>query len=119
MQFSVSHPIPHVNNIHNAIKSSSNKFLYLVSEFNLFDDCLFAAELGDYNPEEHVDNYLSEFRFIPSQNDEFEREVAELHKQHRWVYYCNSKYNCTYSGSQSPYKLIMVAKKYHLSLMCF
>lgn len=25
------------------------------------------AELGDYNPQVHVDGYVSEFRFIPKQ----------------------------------------------------
>eukprot|EP00106_Octopus_bimaculoides_P003360 XP_014770802.1 PREDICTED: tyrosine-protein phosphatase non-receptor type 4-like isoform X3 [Octopus bimaculoides] len=41
------------------------------------------SELGDYNPEDHKGNYLSEFRFIPSQTVEFERQVIEYHKQHR------------------------------------
>ena len=43
------------------------------------------AELGDFNPEEHKDRYLSEFRFLPSQSPEFENEVSLLHKQHRYV----------------------------------
>ncbi|GAB1603054.1 tyrosine-protein phosphatase non-receptor type 4-like isoform X2 [Argonauta hians] len=41
------------------------------------------SELGDYNPEDHKGNYLTEFRFIPSQTVEFERQVIEYHKQHR------------------------------------
>ncbi|XP_013061664.1 tyrosine-protein phosphatase non-receptor type 4-like isoform X1 [Biomphalaria glabrata] len=41
------------------------------------------SELGDFNPEEHKDGYLSEFAFIPDQTREFEKQVAEKHKQHR------------------------------------
>ena len=32
---------------------------------------MIVAELGDFNPEEHKDRYLSEFRFLPSQSPEF------------------------------------------------
>lgn len=42
-----------------------------------------SAELGDFNPEEHISGYLSEFRFIPGQTEDFENEVSELHRQHR------------------------------------
>ena len=45
---------------------------------------LFTAELGDYNQEDHVDGYLAQMRFVPNQTDEFEKEVMELHKQHRY-----------------------------------
>ncbi|CAG2159170.1 unnamed protein product [Oppiella nova] len=41
------------------------------------------SELGDYEPEEHGSNYLSEFRFAPNQTHELEEKVCELHKQHR------------------------------------
>jgi len=41
------------------------------------------SELGDYNPDEHVEGYLSEFRFVPNQLEDFERDVTELHKLHR------------------------------------
>ncbi len=44
-----------------------------------------AAELGDYNPEEHKDNYLSEFRFTPGQTQAFEDEVAAQHRTHKYV----------------------------------
>ena len=42
-----------------------------------------SAELGDFNPDEHRDGYLSEFRFVPNQNEDFEKEVAQHHKNHR------------------------------------
>lgn len=41
------------------------------------------SELGDYDPLEHPDDYLADFRFAPNQNRELESRVAELHKQHR------------------------------------
>ena len=50
---------------------------------NIYDIFTISAELGDFNPEEHTPGYLSEFRFIPGQSEDFEKEVAELHKSHR------------------------------------
>jgi erythrocyte membrane protein band 4.1 len=41
------------------------------------------SELGDYEPDEHGPNYLSDFRFAPNQTHELEEKVCELHKQHR------------------------------------
>ncbi|NWY58532.1 E41L2 protein, partial [Chionis minor] len=41
------------------------------------------AELGDHDPEEHRDDYISEFQFAPNQTPEMEEKVAELHKTHR------------------------------------
>lgn len=41
------------------------------------------SELGDYDPEEHGFNYLSDFRFAPNQSAELEEKVMELHKQHK------------------------------------
>lgn len=42
-----------------------------------------AAEYGDYNPDEYVDqNYVSRFKLIPDQDEEFEWKVMENHKKH-------------------------------------
>ncbi|KAM6185212.1 band 4.1-like protein 2 [Rhynchocyon petersi] len=41
------------------------------------------AELGDYDPEEHSLDDLSNFQFAPTQTKELEEKVAELHKTHR------------------------------------
>ncbi|XP_038622081.1 band 4.1-like protein 2 isoform X18 [Tachyglossus aculeatus] len=41
------------------------------------------AELGDYDPEEHSSDYISEFQFAPGQTKEMEEKVVELHKTHR------------------------------------
>lgn len=43
----------------------------------------FTAELGDFNPDEHTEGYLSEFRFVQTQTMEFERDVQDMHRQHR------------------------------------
>lgn len=49
----------------------------------LLGSYLVQSELGDYDPEEHGNNYLSEFRFAPNQTPELEEKVVELHKQHK------------------------------------
>ncbi|XP_067149831.1 band 4.1-like protein 2 isoform X5 [Apteryx mantelli] len=41
------------------------------------------AELGDHDPEEHHSDYISEFQFAPSQTQEMEEKVVELHRTHR------------------------------------
>ncbi|KAK3587914.1 hypothetical protein CHS0354_014428 [Potamilus streckersoni] len=51
------------------------------------------SELGDYNPDEHIDGYLSEFRFFPSQTEDFEKEVSEHHKKHRGQTPADAEYN--------------------------
>ncbi len=40
-----------------------------------------AAELGDYDPESHTPALVSEFRFVPNQNEEFELDVFEEYKK--------------------------------------
>ncbi|XP_055932394.1 band 4.1-like protein 3 isoform X3 [Argiope bruennichi] len=49
----------------------------------LLGSYLVQSELGDYDPDEHGNNYLSEFRFAPNQTPELEEKVVELHKQHK------------------------------------
>jgi hypothetical protein len=39
---------------------------------------LYSGELGDYDQDEHRQNYLEDFRFVPFQN-----QVEQYHKQHR------------------------------------
>ncbi|XP_066514987.1 band 4.1-like protein 2, partial [Hoplias malabaricus] len=41
------------------------------------------AELGDYDPEEHRLDSISDFTFAPNQTKELEEKVVELHKTHR------------------------------------
>ncbi|XP_077546681.1 erythrocyte membrane protein band 4.1 like coracle isoform X3 [Haemaphysalis longicornis] len=49
----------------------------------LLGSYLVQAELGDFDPDDHGRNYLSEFRFAPNQTPELEDKVMELHKQHK------------------------------------
>uniref|UniRef100_V9KEI9 Protein 4.1 n=1 Tax=Callorhinchus milii TaxID=7868 RepID=V9KEI9_CALMI len=41
------------------------------------------SELGEYDPEVHGTNYLSEFKLAPNQTKELEEKIMELHKTHR------------------------------------
>ncbi|XP_072404145.1 protein 4.1 isoform X6 [Chiloscyllium punctatum] len=41
------------------------------------------SELGEYDPELHGTNYVSEFRLAPNQTKELEEKIMELHKTHR------------------------------------
>ena len=43
------------------------------------------AEIGDYHPSEHKEGYVSEFRFVPHQDESFEAEVARLHAEYTYV----------------------------------
>ncbi|XP_074857338.1 band 4.1-like protein 5 isoform X2 [Carettochelys insculpta] len=41
------------------------------------------AELGDYDPAEHVPDLVSEFRFVPTQTEEMELSIFEKWKEYR------------------------------------
>ncbi|XP_016849525.2 band 4.1-like protein 5 isoform X1 [Anolis carolinensis] len=41
------------------------------------------AELGDYDPAEHIPDIVSEFRFVPSQTEEMELAIFEKWKEYR------------------------------------
>ncbi|XP_006867314.1 PREDICTED: band 4.1-like protein 3 isoform X1 [Chrysochloris asiatica] len=41
------------------------------------------SELGDFDPDECGNDYVSEFRFAPNHTKELEDKVIELHKSHR------------------------------------
>lgn len=41
------------------------------------------SDLGDYDPQVHGPDYLSELQFAPQQSPELELKVAELHQQHK------------------------------------
>lgn len=47
---------------------------------SLFIFLLLTAELGDYDPDEHPENYISEFEIFPKQSQKLERKIAEIHK---------------------------------------
>ena len=41
---------------------------------------LFSAELGDYQPDLHSPEMVSEFRFVPSQNETMEMHVFQSYQ---------------------------------------
>ncbi|KAF2988173.1 hypothetical protein EK904_014832, partial [Melospiza melodia maxima] len=43
------------------------------------------SELGDYDPDLHGPDYISEFKLAPNQTKELEEKVVELHKTYRIV----------------------------------
>lgn len=53
------------------------------SEFSNFDTLVFvlSAELGDYDEVEHTPAFVSEFRFVQNQNEEFEIQVLDAFKK--------------------------------------
>uniref|UniRef100_A0A8D0KTI7 FERM domain containing 3 n=1 Tax=Strix occidentalis caurina TaxID=311401 RepID=A0A8D0KTI7_STROC len=42
--------------------------------------CIVQAELGDYDPDEHPENYISDFKIFPKQSQKLEKKIAEMHK---------------------------------------
>nr|XP_047936477.1 FERM domain-containing protein 3 isoform X2 [Anser cygnoides] len=42
--------------------------------------CIVQAELGDYDPDEHPENYISDFKIFPKQSQKLEKKIAEIHK---------------------------------------
>ena len=45
---------------------------------------IIAAELGDYDENTHTPAFVSEFRFIPDQNEEMEVHILEQYKKLRY-----------------------------------
>ncbi|EDL31054.1 FERM domain containing 3, isoform CRA_b, partial [Mus musculus] len=41
--------------------------------------CIVQAEFGDYYPDEHPENYISEFEIFPKQSQKLERKIMEIH----------------------------------------
>ncbi|XP_068092990.1 FERM domain-containing protein 3 isoform X1 [Hyperolius riggenbachi] len=42
--------------------------------------CIVQAEIGDYDPDEHPDNYICDFKIFPKQSLKLERKIVEIHK---------------------------------------
>ncbi|XP_075406984.1 FERM domain-containing protein 3 [Tenrec ecaudatus] len=42
--------------------------------------CIIQAELGDYYPDEHLENYISDFEIFPKQSQKLERKIVDIHK---------------------------------------
>ena len=51
--------------------------------YQLIYHIFFTAELGDYEEETHTAAFVSEFRFIPHQDEKFELDVLDQYKKLR------------------------------------
>ncbi|KAL1494525.1 hypothetical protein ABEB36_010109 [Hypothenemus hampei] len=51
------------------------------------------SELGDYNTDEHGPGYISNLCLVPSQTEEMERKIAELHKLHKGQTPADAEFN--------------------------
>lgn len=51
------------------------------------------SELGDYNPEEHGPDYLSNLQLAPNQTEEMEKKISELHKLHKGQLPADAEFN--------------------------
>ena len=38
------------------------------------------AEVGDYDPQDHLPGYVSEFKMLPKQNIKMEEQIQDTHK---------------------------------------
>ncbi|XP_031413273.1 FERM domain-containing protein 3 [Meleagris gallopavo] len=58
------------------------KIIYLAHEtvFVGKHSCFIEAELGDYDPDEHPENYMNDFKIFPKQSHKLEKKIAEIHK---------------------------------------
>ena len=59
------------------------QIVFLGSETDLARFSSIAADLGDYNPDEHLHGYLADLRLVPNQTEDLEAKIAELHRMHR------------------------------------
>uniref|UniRef100_A0A8L0DR07 protein-tyrosine-phosphatase n=1 Tax=Oncorhynchus mykiss TaxID=8022 RepID=A0A8L0DR07_ONCMY len=51
------------------------------------------SELGDYSQNENLPGYLSEYSFIPNAPQDFEKEIAKQHQQHKGLPPAQSEFN--------------------------
>ena len=64
------------------------------------------AELGDFDPDEHGagTDYLKDFSFSPTQNEELLEKIAELHRTHRFDTVQILKVTTAYKGCVYEYE---------------
>ncbi|XP_035187883.1 tyrosine-protein phosphatase non-receptor type 4 isoform X4 [Oxyura jamaicensis] len=76
------------------------------------------SELGDYNHSENLPGYLSDYSFIPSQPQDFEKEIAKLHQQHIGLSPAEAEFN--YLNTARTLELYGVELHYarNLSSLC-
>lgn len=86
------------------VQSKTTTNIDLVDEIFFFLD-----ELGDFRPDEHRKNYLSDFHFLPIQDVEFERQLEQFHKENRYVRFLlflsnSSLIRCFFFSGQTPFQ---------------
>lgn len=64
--------------LHHNIILRENAFMFVYYLFHYLRINL--AELGDYNPTEHVGNYVSQFKILLNQTPKLEEKIAQVHK---------------------------------------
>lgn len=42
--------------------------------------CSWTADIGDYDADDHGENYVTDFRIVPKQAEKLEKKIAEIHK---------------------------------------
>ena len=62
-----------------AYRYNNNKRIYDSPSLNALSLSL-TAELGDYDPEEHVDGYASAFKLYKRPSPGYEQKVEEIHR---------------------------------------
>ncbi|CAH1796465.1 unnamed protein product [Owenia fusiformis] len=50
------------------------------ADANLLAAYILQSEVGDYDPEDHPPEYVSEFKMLPKQTEKMEEKIAEIHK---------------------------------------
>ncbi|MEJ1282810.1 FERM domain containing 3 [Cricetulus griseus] len=64
--------------------------------------CIVQAEFGDYYPDEHPENYISDFEIFPKQSQKLERKIMEIHNTE--LRYAKSSQIKTVSSSKIFFK---------------
>lgn len=67
------------------VQDATESYVYLIDQTPSVNCFFFTAELGDYDPEVHTAYFISEFRFVPDQTENFELAVIDAYKSCRCV----------------------------------
>ena len=68
---------------HNVCFNANNFILFIK---------FFLAELGDYSPDEHKEDYLDNFNIIPHQSASLTRVISQYHRRHNGKFPADAEY---------------------------
>lgn len=71
----------------------SNRLVVPTCSAILLASYILQSEVGDYKHDLSEDSYVSNFRLLPNQSDDFNKKVIELHKQHKSLSSADAEYN--------------------------